>query len=53
MNCASLIGLAGILGVATASAPPAAEPAHPTIRHRVAGDRRPKGVLRRRPHAHP
>lgn len=33
MNFASLIGLAGILGVATASAPPAAEPAHPTIRH--------------------
>jgi len=33
MNFASLIGLAGILGVATASAQPAAEPAHPTIRH--------------------
>ena len=33
MNIASLIGLAGILGVATASAQPAAEPAHPTIRH--------------------
>lgn len=33
MNFASLIGLAGILGVATASAQPAAAPGHPTIRH--------------------
>jgi len=33
MNFASLIGLAGILGVATATAQPSAEPAHPTIRH--------------------
>lgn len=33
MNFASLIGLAGIIGVVTASAQPADAPVHPTIRH--------------------